>query len=73
LIGAETDSKTIAAMHSQCRYWVNNCRAMQPRRRLLHPQKLPRLMPTAAAVKGHKRHFAVRKNSKAIGAAVVVL
>ena len=32
--------------------WVNNCRAIQPRTRLLYPQKLPPLSPTRAAAKG---------------------
>jgi hypothetical protein len=36
----------------QWQRWVNNCRAIQPRARLLYPQKLPPLLPTRAAAKG---------------------
>ena len=35
--------------------WVNNCRAMKPRRWLLHPQKLPRHSFAAMAIKGQMR------------------
>jgi hypothetical protein len=48
----QTGIKTIAAVQSQCRLWVNNCRAIQPRAQLLYPQKLPRLSFAAAAEKG---------------------
>jgi hypothetical protein len=35
LIGAETGIKTIAAVHSQCRLWVNRCVSIPPQRRPL--------------------------------------
>jgi hypothetical protein len=51
-------------MGRQCPSRVRSCRARLGQSCLLHPQKLPRQSPAAAAVKGQKRHFALQQLRK---------
>jgi hypothetical protein len=53
----------VCLLRQPCPLWVKSCRGAVKLACPLYPRKLPRLSPTGAAVKGHKRTHAPQQTA----------